>query len=81
MPNSPGDFLLTAPAGLCTDLRREVQLDLSTHAVGGLTLPDFIMASKIDAVKADYSPKWLEKNPAAAGTAVAPPAARGQDGA
>lgn len=48
-------------------------MDLSTHAVGGLTLPDLIMASKIDGVKVDYSPKWLEKNPAAAGTALAAP--------
>jgi 4a-hydroxytetrahydrobiopterin dehydratase len=47
-----------------------VHLDLSTHAVGGLTLPDFIMASKIDAIKADYSPKWLEKNPAVTDSAV-----------
>lgn len=46
-------------------------MDLSTHAVGGLTLPDFIMAAKIDGVKADYSPKWLEKNPQAAATALA----------
>lgn len=48
-------------------------MDLSTHSVGcNLTLPDFIMAAKIDGIRVDYSPKWLEKNPAAAGSALPP---------
>ena len=38
---------------------RDVSLSLSTHAVGSqLTLLDFIVAAKLDAVPVDYSPKW-----------------------
>lgn len=44
---------------------RDVRIELSTHAIGGLALPDFILASKIDALPVDYSPKWLEKQQAA----------------
>ena len=40
---------------------REVRVDLSTHAIKGLAVPDFIMAAKIDLIEVDYSPKWLEK--------------------
>lgn len=36
---------------------REVKVVLSTHAVGGLTLPDLVLAAKIDALHVDYSPK------------------------
>lgn len=32
---------------------------LSTHAAGGLTLFDFVMAAKVDQIDVDYSPKWL----------------------
>ena len=31
---------------------RNVQVDLSTHAIGGLALPDFVLAAKIDAIEA-----------------------------
>ena len=41
---------------------RDVCITLSTHAVGGLTRPDIIMAAKLDAVPVDYSPKWLREN-------------------
>mmetsp|Transcript_4506 Transcript_4506/g.12300 ORF Transcript_4506/g.12300 Transcript_4506/m.12300 type:complete len:174 (+) Transcript_4506:8-529(+) len=40
---------------------REVEVRVSTHAVGGLTNFDFILAAKLDEVPVDYSPKWLEK--------------------
>jgi 4a-hydroxytetrahydrobiopterin dehydratase len=35
-----------------------LQVVLSTHAVDGLTMFDFIMAAKLDALDIDYSPKW-----------------------
>jgi 4a-hydroxytetrahydrobiopterin dehydratase len=41
-----------------------VQVVLSTHAIGGLSLPDFIMAAKLDELPVVYSPKWLEKQQA-----------------
>ena len=45
---------------------RDVRVVLSTHAVGGLTLPDFILAAKLDALPwGDYSPKWLRERAAA----------------
>ena len=45
---------------------RDVRVVLSTHAVGGLTLPDFILAAKIDALPwSDFSPKWLREQAAA----------------
>eukprot|EP00933_Yihiella_yeosuensis_P030467 TRINITY_DN24105_c1_g4_i2.p2 TRINITY_DN24105_c1_g4~~TRINITY_DN24105_c1_g4_i2.p2 ORF type:complete len:164 (-),score=39.84 TRINITY_DN24105_c1_g4_i2:637-1128(-) len=40
---------------------RNVHLDLSTHSIGGLSLPDFVLAAKIDAIKVEYSPKWLKE--------------------
>ena len=48
---------------------RNVAVELYTHSVGGLTDNDFIVAAELDGVKVDYSPKWLEANPAAAGSA------------
>ena len=48
---------------------RNVMLVCSTHAVKGLALPDFILASKIDRLPVDYSPKWLENQLAAGGAA------------
>ena len=38
------------------------QVDLSTHAIGGLSKNDFIVAAKIDAVPTEYSPKWLREH-------------------
>ena len=47
---------------------RNVRVVLSTHAVGGLTLPDFILAAKLDALPwRDYSPKWLREQGGALG--------------
>ncbi len=40
---------------------REVEVCISTHAVGGLTYPDFVLAAKLDMIDADYSPKWLKQ--------------------
>ncbi len=49
---------------------REVEIVLYTHAVGGLTENDLIMAGLIDAVPAVYSPKWLKEHPEAESTAA-----------
>mmetsp|Transcript_11836 Transcript_11836/g.25402 ORF Transcript_11836/g.25402 Transcript_11836/m.25402 type:complete len:183 (-) Transcript_11836:678-1226(-) len=40
---------------------REVEVKISTHAAGGLTLFDFVLAAKLDAVEVEYSPKWLQQ--------------------
>mmetsp|Transcript_37686 Transcript_37686/g.68687 ORF Transcript_37686/g.68687 Transcript_37686/m.68687 type:complete len:159 (-) Transcript_37686:6-482(-) len=40
---------------------RAVRLDLSTHAIGGLSLPDLVLAAKIDLIEVEYSPKWLRE--------------------
>ena len=40
---------------------RNVCVELSTHAIGGLSLPDLVLAAKFDAVPVDYSPKWLRE--------------------
>ncbi len=37
------------------------RVDLLTHAIGGVSKADFILAAKLDAMPVDYSPKWLEK--------------------
>lgn len=37
------------------------QVVLSTHAICGLSMPDFAMAAKLDTLPVVYSPKWLEK--------------------
>ena len=39
-----------------------LQVDLSTHAIGGLSKNDFVVAAKIDAVPTEYSPKWLREH-------------------
>eukprot|EP00878_Enallax_costatus_P006753 GHUV01007079.1.p1 GENE.GHUV01007079.1~~GHUV01007079.1.p1 ORF type:complete len:189 (+),score=46.19 GHUV01007079.1:128-694(+) len=52
---------------------REVKVVLSTHAVGGLTMFDLIMAAKLDAVEVEYSPKWLKQNQHILGTPAASP--------
>lgn len=43
---------------------REVKVVLSTHAIGGLSMFDAILAAKIDALSIDYSPKWLQQQQA-----------------
>lgn len=45
---------------------RDVEIRISTHAVGTLTATDFVLARAIDEIKIDYSPKWLKENPQAA---------------
>lgn len=40
---------------------REVKVVLSTHAIGGLSQFDAILAAKIDALPVSYSPKWLQQ--------------------
>ena len=45
---------------------RNVRVDLSTHAIGGLSMPDLVLAAKIDAIHVEYSPKWLRENQAKA---------------
>ncbi|EFJ47780.1 hypothetical protein VOLCADRAFT_91715 [Volvox carteri f. nagariensis] len=40
---------------------REVEINLSTHAVSGLTMPDLVMAAKLDALEVEYSPKWAKQ--------------------
>jgi 4a-hydroxytetrahydrobiopterin dehydratase len=43
---------------------RDVRVELTTHAVGGLTMPDLVLAAKIDAIPVEYSPKWLRERQA-----------------
>lgn len=45
---------------------REVAVDLTTHAVGGLTMPDLVLAAKLDAIPVEYSAKWLRGDAASA---------------
>lgn len=40
---------------------RDVRIELTTHAIGGLSQADFILAAKLDALPVEYSPKWLER--------------------
>ena len=44
---------------------RNVSVELSTHAIGGLSLPDLVLAAKMDAIPVEYSPKWLKEQQAA----------------
>ena len=41
---------------------RDVRIDLSTHAIGGLSMPDLVLAAKLDALPITYSPKWLRES-------------------
>ncbi|GIL61754.1 hypothetical protein Vafri_16142 [Volvox africanus] len=56
---------------------REVEINLSTHAVGGLTLPDFALAAKLDTLEVEYSPKWAKQE---AERLAATAASQGGDG-
>ncbi len=49
---------LDDPRALICTVRR---VDLSTHAIGGISKADFILAAKLDELPVDYSPKGLEK--------------------
>lgn len=47
-----------------TDYRR-VEVVVATHAGGArVTMADLVLAAKIDAVPAEYSPKWLKEEAA-----------------
>lgn len=46
---------------------RDVRVTASTHAIGGLSLHDFVLAAKLDTIDVTYSPKWLRENAAAVG--------------
>ena len=41
---------------------RDVEVVLSTHAIGGLSRFDFILAAKIDDCDVEYSPKWAREH-------------------
>ena len=41
---------------------REVEVSLSTHAIGALSMYDFILAAKLDKIPVVYSPKWEREN-------------------
>ena len=43
---------------------RDVRIALSTHAIGGLSMPDLVLAAKIDAIAVEVSPKWLREREA-----------------
>lgn len=44
---------------------REVQIDLFTHKLNGITQNDLVLAEKLDQVSILYSPKWLKAHPEA----------------
>lgn len=50
-----------------------------THAVGGITMPDLVLAAKLDAIDVEYSPKWLKQQQEAM-TASAKPASAATTG-
>lgn len=39
---------------------RNIDVNIFTHAVGGLTKFDFHLARELDKIEVDYSPKWLK---------------------
>jgi len=48
---------------------RDVEIEIYTHKVNGLTQNDIVLAGKINSeVTIEYSPKWLRENPAAMST-------------
>jgi 4a-hydroxytetrahydrobiopterin dehydratase len=54
---------------------REVRVALSTHAIGGLSLPDLVLAAKIDAIEVPLSQKWLKSSESGAYGRPPPPPA------
>ena len=38
-----------------------VQVVVSTHAIGGVSMFDAVLAAKIDVLPVEYSPKWLQQ--------------------
>jgi pterin-4a-carbinolamine dehydratase len=48
---------------------RDVEVEIWTHSLNGLTRNDFVLADMISSeVKIEYSPKWLREHPDAKGT-------------
>jgi len=41
---------------------RDLEVVVTTHAIGGLSIYDFILAAKLDQIEVVYSPKWLKEN-------------------
>ena len=55
---------LKPPPSAALMLRRlytAIQVVVTTHAIGGLSMFDAILAAKIDVLSVDYSPKWLRQ--------------------
>lgn len=42
---------------------RDVEVEIFTHKLGGVSENDFALAKLLDQVQIDYSPKWLKENP------------------
>ena len=55
------------PLDIHLTMYRQVEVVIWTHATGGLTLSDFVLAKALESIKVDYSPKWLENHPEFAG--------------
>ena len=60
---------------------RNVRVELSTHAIGGLSMPDLVLAAKMDALPVTYSPKWLKDSGVGAILEQAETAKRPREGA
>jgi 4a-hydroxytetrahydrobiopterin dehydratase len=41
---------------------RDVEIIITTHAIEGLSLHDFVLAAKLDQVEVVYSPRWVREN-------------------
>ena len=42
---------------------KEIYVEVFTHDPEGLTGLDFQLASELDTIPIEYSPKWLKENP------------------
>jgi 4a-hydroxytetrahydrobiopterin dehydratase len=49
---------------------RNVEVNMSTHALKGISMFDFIVAAKIDSIEVEYSPKWLRQQQQQQGSAA-----------
>ena len=52
-------------------LRVQVEVGVYTHAVGSITMPDLVLAAKIDGIEVEYSPKWVKQQQEAAAAKAA----------
>lgn len=39
----------------------QVEVNVLTHAVSGITMADLVLAAKLDAIEVEYSPKWVKQ--------------------